>query len=71
MNRLGMIIDLSGAHQNSMDAVLNITKAPVIFSQSAVYGLFNNDSNILDGTLELVVRISHFKIEEHIFCFLI
>lgn len=55
MNRLGMVIDLSGASLVAINHVLNISKAPVIFSNSAVYSLFNNESNIRDDTLTLLV----------------
>lgn len=58
MNRLGMIIDLSGSHQDAMGHVLSISKAPVIFSQSAAYGLNQDAANVPDETLELLVCFS-------------
>lgn len=56
MNRLGMVIDLSEAsHQTQLD-VLNITKAPVIFSHAAAYGVTNNIRNVKDDVLKQLVR---------------
>ncbi|XP_078000804.1 dipeptidase 1-like [Glandiceps talaboti] len=52
MNRLGMMIDLSDANELTMDDVLDITEAPVIFSHSAVYAKCANTRNIPDRILD-------------------
>jgi membrane dipeptidase len=54
MNRIGMMVDLSHAHVNTMHAVLNVTKAPVIFSHSGVYSLCNVSRNVPDDVLKRV-----------------
>lgn len=55
MNRLGMLIDLSGtSHQTQLD-VLKTTKAPVIFSHSGSYQQVQNARNIQTDVLKLLV----------------
>lgn len=56
MNRLGMIVDLTGSSPTAINHVLQISKAPVVFTHSAVYSLFRNESNVRDETLLLLVR---------------
>jgi membrane dipeptidase len=58
MNRLGMMVDLSHvSHQTQLD-VLNVTKSPVIFSHSSVFGLCNKSRNVKDDVLlKLVIEI--------------
>lgn len=51
MNRLGMMIDLSHTSVSTADAVLNISKAPVIFSHSCASAICNISRNIPDHTL--------------------
>jgi membrane dipeptidase len=59
MNRLGMIIDLSlSSRQTQIDA-LSETRAPVIFSHSAVYKLCNNTQNVQDDVL---LKLVNFKL---------
>ncbi|KAK7913478.1 hypothetical protein WMY93_013689 [Mugilogobius chulae] len=52
MNRLGMIIDLSHTSWGTAQAVLNISRAPVIFSHSSSYTVCNNDRNVPDMLLK-------------------
>ncbi|KAG9462134.1 hypothetical protein GDO78_014842, partial [Eleutherodactylus coqui] len=51
MNRIGMIIDLSHTSSNTSREVLAISKAPVIFSHSAVFALCGIKRNIPDDVL--------------------
>ncbi|XP_026150056.1 dipeptidase 2 [Mastacembelus armatus] len=51
MNRLGMIVDLSHASWDTARAVLNHSKAPVIFSHSASYSICNHSRNVPDWLL--------------------
>lgn len=52
MNRLGMIIDLSGTSYQTQVDVLNTTKAPVIFSHSASFEKVKNERNIKPDVLK-------------------
>ncbi|XP_014729915.1 PREDICTED: dipeptidase 1 [Sturnus vulgaris] len=54
MNRLGMIVDLAHVSVDTMKAVLNISKAPVIFSHSSAYGICPHRRNVPDDVLQLV-----------------
>lgn len=56
MNRLGMIIDLSGTSFQTQIDVLNTTKAPVIFSHSGAFSLTQNARNIQDDVLKKLVN---------------
>lgn len=54
MNRLGMMIDLSQSSDVTARDVLQVTRAPVIFSHSAARQLCNSTRNIPDDILRLV-----------------
>ncbi|NXT66355.1 DPEP1 Dipeptidase, partial [Chaetops frenatus] len=54
MNRLGMIVDLAHVSVDTMKVVLNISKAPVIFSLSSAYGICRHRRNVPDEVLKLV-----------------
>ncbi|TDH16993.1 hypothetical protein EPR50_G00003750 [Perca flavescens] len=51
MNRLGMLIDLAHVTVEVMNQVLNMSKAPVIFSHSSAYSICPNKRNVPDDVL--------------------
>ena len=51
MNRLGMLIDMSHISANAMNAILDATQAPVIFTHSNVKALCNVNRNVPDDVL--------------------
>ncbi|NWR44589.1 DPEP1 Dipeptidase, partial [Regulus satrapa] len=54
MNRLGMMVALSHVSVDTMKVVLNISKAPVIFSHSSAFGICPHRRNVPDDVLQLV-----------------
>lgn len=54
MNRLGMMIDLSHSSDATVRAVLNETRAPIIFSHATVRSVCNVSQNIDDDVLRAV-----------------
>ena len=56
MNRLGVIIDLAHTSTATMKAVLQLSKAPVVFSHSSAYSVCQHRRNVPDDVLQLVVR---------------
>ncbi|KAG8508146.1 Dipeptidase 1 [Galemys pyrenaicus] len=55
LNRLGVMVDLAHVSMATMRAVLELSKAPVIFSHSSAYAICPNRRNVPDDVLELVV----------------
>jgi membrane dipeptidase len=51
MNRLGIIIDMSHISAEAMNDILDITKAPVIFSHSNARALCNVNRNVPDDVM--------------------
>ncbi|XP_052247141.1 dipeptidase 1-like isoform X1 [Dreissena polymorpha] len=51
MNRLGMIVDLAHVAKKTMLDVLNVTRAPVLFTHSSVFSLCNHHRNVQDDVL--------------------
>ncbi|NXI68433.1 DPEP1 Dipeptidase, partial [Anseranas semipalmata] len=54
MNRLGMIVDLAHVSVETMKMVLNLSKAPVIFSHSSAYSICPHRRNVPDDVLKMV-----------------
>ncbi|CAG0881062.1 unnamed protein product [Cyprideis torosa] len=54
MNRLGMMIDLSHVHSNTMKVAIEVSDAPVIFSHSSVRELCNSSRNVPDEVIDLM-----------------
>lgn len=54
MNRMGMLIDLAHVSVAVMNQVLDMSKAPVIFSHSSAYTICNHKRNVPDDILRKV-----------------
>uniref|UniRef100_A0A4W6EU17 Dipeptidase n=1 Tax=Lates calcarifer TaxID=8187 RepID=A0A4W6EU17_LATCA len=54
MNRLGMLIDLAHVPVAVMNQVLDMSRAPVIFSHSSAYGVCQHKRNVPDDVLKRV-----------------
>ena len=54
MNRLGMMVDLAHVSSDTMRDVLNISRAPVIFSHSGARAVTDNVRNVPDDVLEIM-----------------
>lgn len=63
MNRLGMLIDLAHVPVEVMHQVLDMSKAPVIFSHSSAYDICKHKRNVPNEVIKKVVSACGFKFE--------
>ncbi|KAF4082864.1 hypothetical protein AMELA_G00133310 [Ameiurus melas] len=54
MNRIGMLVDLAHVSEQVMNQVLELSKAPIIFSHSSAYSICKHKRNVPDYILEKV-----------------
>jgi len=56
MNRLGMMVDISHVSDGTMDDVLRVSEAPVIFSHSSARALADHRRNVPDSILKRIAK---------------
>jgi membrane dipeptidase len=56
MNRLGMLVDISHVSEDTMNDVLDVTTAPVMFSHSSAKHFSNHPRDVSDDVLKRVAK---------------
>ncbi|MDD2438370.1 MAG: gamma-glutamyl-gamma-aminobutyrate hydrolase family protein [Massilibacteroides sp.] len=56
MNRLGILIDLSHAHEKTFWDVIRLSKQPVVATHSSAYALRAHDRNLTDEQLRILAK---------------
>lgn len=56
MNRVGMMVDLSHAHEKSFYDAMEISRLPIVCSHSSARALCNHSRNLTDGQLKALAK---------------
>lgn len=56
MNRLGMMVDISHVSKGVMIDAMKTSRAPVIFSHSSSWSVYNHHRNVQDDILQILKK---------------
>lgn len=56
MNRLGLLIDISHAHEKTFWDVIKLSKQPIVATHSSSYALRDHDRNLTDDQLRAIAK---------------